>query len=86
MKSSAATVESCHLHSSSPLARQQGAMFDQVQGAVYSECEVETDVASLELEMDMAALKLEMDMVTLKLETEMDVSQEISKQERYSVD
>jgi hypothetical protein len=35
--------------------------FDQVQGAGYSEFEVETDVAALELEMDMTALELEIE-------------------------
>jgi hypothetical protein len=57
-----------------------------VQGARYSESEVETDAADLELETDAATLKLEMDSTAPKLETETDVSQEISKQERYSAD
>jgi hypothetical protein len=67
---------------------------DQVQGMGYSEFEVETDVADLELEIDTTALELETDAATLELETdavvlyletEIDMSQEISKQERYSV-
>jgi hypothetical protein len=48
-----------------------------VQGAEYSEFEVETSTTALELEMDAAPLELE---------TEMDVSQEIMKQEWYSAD
>jgi hypothetical protein len=48
MTSSAATVETCHVQSSSPLAWQQRATPDQVQG--YSDSEVETDAAALELE------------------------------------
>jgi hypothetical protein len=35
---------------------------------------------------DAVALKLEAGMTTLKLETEMDMSQEILKQERYSAE
>jgi hypothetical protein len=42
------------------------------------------DAAALELEMDTTALELEMDTAPLELETKTDVSQEISKQERYS--
>jgi hypothetical protein len=66
-----------------------------VQGAGYSESEVETYAAELELETDTVALELEMDAAALELETdatvfdlemEIDVSQEISKQERYSAD
>jgi hypothetical protein len=57
-----------------------------VQGAGYSESEVETDAAALELMTDAVALKLEAGMTTLKLETEMDMSQEILKQERYSAE
>jgi hypothetical protein len=48
-----------------------------VQGVGYSESE---------LQMDMATLELETDTTILNLETEMDVSQEISKQERYLAD
>jgi hypothetical protein len=64
-----------------------------VQGAGYSESEVETDatalqldtsVADLKLEMDTTVLELEADMAGLKLET--DVPQETSKQERYWAD
>jgi hypothetical protein len=40
----------------------------------------------LELEKDATALKLETYAAILDLEMEMDVSQEISKQERYSTD
>jgi hypothetical protein len=58
------------MHSLSPLARQQRATIDQVQG--YSESEVETDAAALELETDATALDLEI---------EMNVSQEILMQE-----
>jgi hypothetical protein len=85
--SSAATANSCHVHSSSPFAAS-----DQVQGAGYSESEVETNVTDLELEIDAAALELEMDTSALELETdatvlnleaETDMSQEISKQQRY---
>jgi hypothetical protein len=65
-------VDSCHIHSSSPLA-----MSDQVQGAGYSESKVEIDATTLKLETDTSALDLE---------TVTDVSQEISKQERYSAD
>jgi hypothetical protein len=61
-------------------------MFDQVQGAGYSEFEVEMDATALELETDMTAHELEADMTTLELEMERDMSREISKQERYSAD
>jgi hypothetical protein len=90
MTSFAATADSCHVHSSSSLD-----MSNQVQGAGYSESEVETDVDdleletdadALELEMDVAALELESDATVLDLEIETDMSQEISKKERYSVD
>jgi hypothetical protein len=66
-----------------------------VQGARYSEfkvetfvamLELETSVGALELETDATPLELEMDAAPLKLETEMDVSQEISKQEQYLAD
>jgi hypothetical protein len=50
-----------------------------VQGAGYSESEVEMDVAALKLEMDTTALELKTDTAALKLEMETDVSQEISK-------
>jgi hypothetical protein len=97
--SSAAAVDSCHVHSSSPLTTS-----NQVQGARYFESEVETgadafeletnvaslkletDAAALELEMDAGALELETDTTALDLEIERDMSQEISKQERYSAD
>jgi hypothetical protein len=91
MTSSTITVASPLLPSSS-LARQKRATFDQVQGVGYSKFEVETSVAgleletsvtALELETDVAPLKLETDAAPLELETEMDVSQEILKQERY---
>jgi hypothetical protein len=72
MTSFVATVEICPLHSSSPLARQQWAVSDQVQG--YSESVVDTDVD---------ALKLEMDASDVELERETGVSQEISKREQY---
>jgi hypothetical protein len=52
-------------------------MSDQVQGAGYSEFELETDVVALELETDATTLELEADMAALKLEMETDVSQEI---------
>jgi hypothetical protein len=50
-------------------------MTDQVQGAGYSESEVETDVADLELETDAADLELETDAATLELETDIGCSQ-----------
>jgi hypothetical protein len=43
-------------------------------------------VAALELETSVTPLELETDATLLKLEMETDVSQEISKQERYSTD
>jgi hypothetical protein len=70
-------------------------MSDQVQEARYFESEVETFTAAHELETSSAALELETnttpleletDLTPLKLETETDVSQEISKQERYLAD
>jgi hypothetical protein len=85
MTSSTIAVASPLLPSSS-LARQKRTTFDQVQGVGYSKFEVETSVAVLELETDVAPLKLETDAAPLELETEMDVSQEISKQERYSTE
>jgi hypothetical protein len=39
-----------------------------------------------EMETDVVALELETDTTALKLETEMNVSQEILNQERYSTD
>jgi hypothetical protein len=81
MTSSAATADSCHVHSSSPLAAS-----DQVQAVGYSESEVETDAADLELETDATTVELGTDAVDLDLETETDVYQEISKQERYLAD
>jgi hypothetical protein len=66
-------ADSCHIHSLSPLLAS-----DQVQGAGYSEFEVETDMtalqleifaAALELETSMAALELEIDIAALELET-----------------
>jgi hypothetical protein len=83
-------ADSYHVHSSSPLAAA-----DLVQGVGYSESEVEADVSDLELETNAASLGLETDAAALKLETyatvldletETYVSQEISKQERYSAD
>jgi hypothetical protein len=44
------------------------------------------DAATLELEMNVAALELETDATALELETKTNMSQEISKQERYSAD
>jgi hypothetical protein len=81
MSSSADVIDSCHVHSSSPLA-----VADQVLGAGYSESEVETDTADLELEIDAAALKLETDATILDLETKTYVYQEILKQESYLTD
>jgi hypothetical protein len=61
----------------------------------YSESEVETDVAALqletsaaalELEMDAAALELEPNAAALDLEMEINMPQELSKQERYLAD
>jgi hypothetical protein len=75
------------------LARQKRAACDQVQGAGYSESEVETSVTALkletsvtalELETDASPLKLETDTTPLELKTETDVSLELSKQEQYS--
>jgi hypothetical protein len=57
-----------------------------VQGAGYSEFELETNMVALELETNATALELEADTVALELETETDVSQEISKQEQYLAD
>jgi hypothetical protein len=83
MTSFDAATDSCHIHSLLPLAAS-----DQVQGAGYSESEVETDVVDLKLETNVAALKLEMDIaapeletntVVLDLETETYISQEILK-------
>jgi hypothetical protein len=48
--------------------------------------ELETNATTLELETNAATLELETDVVVLDLETETDVSQEISKHERYSAD
>jgi hypothetical protein len=62
--SSATTADSCHVHSSSPLAAS-----DHVQGAGYSKSKVEIDAANLKLDTDAAALELETDATTLKLET-----------------
>jgi hypothetical protein len=66
---------------------------DQVQGAGYSESEVETDVAALQLETSATDLELETGATTMELETNVDglelqtyVPQETSKQERYSTD
>jgi hypothetical protein len=80
--------DSYHIHSSSPLP-----VSDQVQGAGYSESEVETDAAALQLETSTADLELETNVTALELETdaaglelEIDVPQETSKQERYSFD
>jgi hypothetical protein len=61
-KSSAATGDSCHVHSSLPLPT-----FDQVPGLGYSE--VETDMAALQLETPTTALELEMNVAGLKLDT-----------------
>jgi hypothetical protein len=72
--SSTTVVDAYHVHSSSPLATS-----DHVQGAGFSESEVETDTTGLELETDVAALELETDTTILDLEIETDVSQEISK-------
>jgi hypothetical protein len=66
---------------------------NQVQGVGYFKSKVETSMTVLELETSVAALQLEMDAAPIELETGMDplelemkmkVSQEISKQERYS--
>jgi hypothetical protein len=80
--------DSYHVHSSSPLHAS-----DQLQGAGYSESEVETNRATLQLETSMADPKLEMDATALELEAdvtglelETDVPQETSKKERYSAD
>jgi hypothetical protein len=43
-------------------------------------------VTALELETSVTPLELETDATLLELEMETDVSQEISKQERYSTD
>jgi hypothetical protein len=87
MKSFIVVGDSYHVYSSSPFP------FAQVQGAGYFESKVETDVATLEfetstaalvLEMNAAILELETDVAALDLDTEIDMPQEISKQERYS--
>jgi molybdopterin-biosynthesis enzyme MoeA-like protein len=86
--SSTTAGDSYHVHSLSPLLAS-----DQVQGAGYSESEVETDVAAIQLETSTVDLKLETDATALELEAdaaslelEIDVPQETSKQERYSAD
>ena len=88
MTSSDAAIDSCHVHSSSPLTTA-----DQMHGMGYSKSEMLTDMADLELETDVTALELETDTIALELETdattlelETDASQEILKQEWYSVD
>jgi hypothetical protein len=88
MTSFAVAADSCHVHSSSPLTTA-----DQMHGMGYSESEMETDTTDLELETDATAFELETDTIALELETdattlelETDASQEILKQERYSVD
>jgi hypothetical protein len=48
--------------------------------------ELETSSAALELETNTTPLELETDLTPLELEMETDVSQEISKQERYLAD
>jgi hypothetical protein len=45
--------------------------------------ELDTDATPLELETGMAPLELETGTTPLELETEMDVCQDISKQDRY---
>jgi hypothetical protein len=64
MTSSTTASDSWHVHSSSPLP-----VADQVWGAEYSECEVETDATALQVETSTAALELEMDVANLELET-----------------
>jgi hypothetical protein len=86
MTSSAAAIESCHVHSSSSFGRAVWPASDQVQRVEYLESEVETDIATSKVEMDTTALELEMDASTIKLETEIDVNMKISKQEQYSAD
>jgi hypothetical protein len=80
MTSFTVATDSCHKHSSSPLPAA-----DLVQGAGYSESEMETEAANLkletnaaafELETDAAALELETNVVILHLETETDMSKE----------
>jgi hypothetical protein len=48
-----------------------------VQGARYSESEVETSTATVELESSTTALELEMDAARLELETGIDCSRKI---------
>jgi hypothetical protein len=60
----AAASDSWHVHSSSPLPAA-----DQVSGAGYSECEVETDTTTLQVETSATALELEMNAADLELET-----------------
>jgi hypothetical protein len=55
-----------------------------VQRTGYSESAVETGMAALKLETDTTALKLETDMA--EFTSGQLLCQEISKQERYSVD
>jgi hypothetical protein len=83
--SSAAAVASPLLPLSC-LARRKRVVSGQVHEAGYSESEVETSTATLQLETSTTALELETDLAPLELETEMDVSQEILKQEQYSAD
>jgi hypothetical protein len=94
MTSSVVVVSSPLLPLSS-LAQQKRVASDQVQRMGYSKSEVDTFVAALELETSAAVLELEMDVAplefktdtaSLELDTETDMSQEISKQKRYSSD
>jgi hypothetical protein len=64
MTSSTTVIDSGDVHSSSPLAAA-----NQVQGAGYSESEVETNATDLKLGTNVATLELEMDAAALKLET-----------------
>jgi hypothetical protein len=60
----ATASDSWHVHSSSPLL-----VADQVLGAGYSECEVETDATALQVEISVVALELETNAADLELET-----------------
>jgi hypothetical protein len=99
MTSSTAMTDSCHVHSLSPLSTSdqvQGTGYSEFEvetdastlelEASAAALELEMDATTLELETNVSALKLETDTTALDLETEIDVPQEILKQESYSAD
>jgi hypothetical protein len=62
--SSTAMSDYWHVHSLLPLPTA-----DQVKGAGYSECEVETNAVALQVETSAVALELKTDAANLELET-----------------